>query len=83
MNKSDAILGRDLNPAEWEQAAIVQADVLELMKHLVREGIDYRIVAAGTSSAIADMIGLINGWAAVPQHFALMAMLTHHLGSLD
>lgn len=79
MSKSGAILGREMTSADWEQAAVVQGDVLHLLRSLVKDGVDHRIVAAGASSAVADLIGGINGWPAVPKHFAVMAALTFHL----
>jgi len=66
--------------ADAEQAALAQADVLDVMKRLVRDGFDWRCVVAGASSAIADMVGSINGPATVPAHFARMAELTAGFG---
>lgn len=69
----------DLTPEQWEQGAVVQGEVLELLKRLVRDGFDYRIVSVGTSTALASMIGNICGPEQVPVHFARLAAHTMHL----
>jgi hypothetical protein len=69
-----------LTPEQYEQSTMVQGEVLALMKGLVREGVDYRIVSVGVSTALADMISSICGAGAVPVHFARLSAYTMHLG---
>jgi hypothetical protein len=72
-----------VTPADAEQAALAQSDVLDAMKCLVRDGFDWRCVVAGASSAIADMVGSIDGPATVPAHFARLAELTSGMAGMQ
>ena len=79
--RHEAIPPTAVTAEQCEQAAVVQADVLQVMKRLVGDGFDYRIVMAGTSCAIADLVSQVIGPAEVPRHFARLATLTAPLGS--
>lgn len=68
-------------PQQEEQAAVAQADVLDVMTRLVRDGFDFRAVLAGASSATASMVNDLVGAAEVPRHFAVMSALTMHLAA--
>lgn len=76
---SSTIPPAELTEQQWEQAAVVQAEVLEVMKRLVGDGFDYRIVMTGTSCAVADLVGNTIGWEEVPMHFAKLSAMTYHL----
>lgn len=65
-----------------EQAAVAEAEILELMKRQIGEGMDWRIVASATSRALADLVGSIAGPGEVPAHFSRMAQLTAPLAAL-
>ena len=68
---------------EIEQTAVVQAELLELMKRLVSDGFDWRCVLCGGGMAIAEMVGSIAGPAKVPAHFAQLAALTTCLAAQE
>lgn len=65
-----------ISQRDEEQAAVAQAEVLEAMKRLVRDGFDWRCVLAGAGAAMADMVGKIAGPEKVPAHFAQLSALT-------
>lgn len=67
--------------AQIEQTAVAQAEFLELMKRLVRDGFDWTCVISGAGTAMAQMIGGIAGPAKVPAHFATLSALTADLAT--
>jgi hypothetical protein len=64
---------------ESDQAALVQAEILELMHRLNREGINWRVVLTGAGVAIADVVLRNVGPGEVPVWFATMSAKTMHL----
>lgn len=64
---------------EQEQAALAQAEVVEVLQRLIAEGFDWRCVITGAGVAIADQVSQRVGVAHVPIHFARMSALTMHL----
>lgn len=70
-------------PEQWEQSGIVQAEILEAMQRLMTEGIDWRVVLTGTSTAIANLVMAKVGREQVPVHFARLSAQTMHLAKAD
>jgi hypothetical protein len=77
--RTSTIPPAEITELQWEQASIVQAEVLELMRRLIGDGFDYRIVMTGTSCAIADLVASMVGSQEVPLHFAKLAAMTYHM----
>lgn len=64
---------------QWEQSGLVQAEILEAIDRLMQEGIDWRIVLTGTSTALANLVMAKAGPDQVPVHFARLSAQTMHL----
>jgi hypothetical protein len=75
---SSTIPPADLSEEQWEQMALVQAEVLQVIEGLVAERFASPIVAMGASGAVGDLVGRLHGRDEVPVHFAKMAALTYH-----
>lgn len=63
-----------------DQAAIVHAEIIEVMNRLTGEGIDWRVVLAGATGATANLIAAHSSADRVPIHFANASAQTMHLG---
>ena len=68
---------------QWEQSGLVQAEMLEVIDRLMKEGIDWRIVLTGTSTALANLLMAKAGPEQVPVHFARLSAQTMHLAKAD
>lgn len=64
---------------QWEQSGLVQVEILEVIERLMREGIDWRIVLTGATSALANVVMAKAGPAEVCPFFARTAAQTLHL----
>lgn len=70
-------------PNQWEQSGLVQAEMLETMDRLMTEGIDWRIVLTGTSTALANLLMAKAGPDQVSVHFARLSAQTMHLAKAN
>lgn len=69
----------EMGPEQLEQSVIVEAELLHVMKGLVQDGFDYRVVLTGMMTATVDMVSNILGRDQVPVNFGRWAYLTSHM----